>query len=94
MLTNNPNVSPNTRGDIFQTKFHEIVEKTCQKCSHEDLASILDALTCSLSISLLKRHYLEGGLTKFFTVCNFSNILAMTIIFILKCLKFDVDPRN
>ena len=30
----------------------------------------------------------------FFTVCNFGNILAMTIIFFLKLVKFDVDFRK
>ena len=34
------------------------------------------------------------ALTKSFTVCNFKNTLAMTIIFVSKCLKFDITSRN
>ena len=87
VLTNTPKASPNTRGDISQTKFHENVEKTCQKCSHGDLASIWDGFKCSLSMCVLKRHYLESGLTKIFTVIHFGNTLAMTIILFYKMFK-------
>ena len=52
------------------------------------------AFTCSLSKRVLKQSFLESGLTKFFTVCNFGNTLAMTSIFFSTCLKFDVDSRN
>ena len=36
----------------------------------------------------------KNRLIKIFTVCNFGNTLAMTIIFFSKCLKFDVDSRK
>ena len=53
-----------------------------------------DALTCSLSNRVLKRRFLGSGLTKILIVCNFGNTLALTIMFISKCLKFNVDSRN
>ena len=53
-----------------------------------------DALTCSLSNRVLKRRFLGSGLTKIFIVCNFGNTLAVTIMFISKCLKFNVHSRN
>ena len=54
----------------------------------------IDAFTCSLSKRVLKRSFLESGLTKIFTVSNFGNTLAVTIMFFPKSLKFDVDLRN
>ena len=36
----------------------------------------------------------RNGLNKIFTVCNFGNTLAVTIMFFSKCLKFEVDSRN
>ena len=87
MLTSNPEISPNTRGDHFQTELHENVEITCPKCCHGGLASIWDSFTCLLSMCVLKRHYLEGGLTKIFAVINFGNALAMTIIICFKMFK-------
>ena len=48
-----------------------------------------------MSKGVLKRCFLESGLTKSLTVCNYPNKLAMTIIFFFsKCLVFDVDSRN
>ena len=41
-----------------------------------------------------ERSFLESGLNKSFTVCNFRNKVAMKITFFSKCLKFDVDSRN
>ena len=63
--------------------------------SDGDFASILDAFTCWMWKRVLKRRFLESGLTKISTVCNFGNRLAMTIMFFFsKCLKFDVDSTN
>ena len=42
---------------------------------------------------VLKLRFLESALMKFFTVSNFGNTLAMTIMFFSKCLKFDVEPE-
>ena len=94
VLTKTPNISSNTRGDIFQINFPENDKKTWQKCSHGNSRSICDAFTCSLSKRVLKRRFLESGLTKIFTVCNFANTLTVTIMFFSKCLKFDVDSGN
>ena len=43
---------------------------------------------------VVKLRFLESALMKFFTVSNFGNTLAMTIMFFSKCLKFDVESRN
>ena len=87
VLTKNPKISLNTRGDIFQINFPEKNEKTWSKRSHGAFASIWDAFTCWLSMRALKRRLLGSGLSKFFTACNFGNILAMTIIFCFKMFK-------
>ena len=47
-----------------------------------------------MSKDLLKRRYLESGLTKILTVCNFGNTLAMTMIFFLKCLMYDEHSKK
>ena len=41
-----------------------------------------------------KHCFLKSGQTKSFTVSNFRNKVAKTIIFFSKCLKFDVDSGN
>ena len=53
-----------------------------------------DDFTCSLSKNVLKRRYLGSGLLTIFTVFNFGNTLAMTIMFLSKFLKFVVDSTN
>ena len=68
-------------------KFPKNDEKTWQKRSHGDSESIWDSFTCWLSKRVLQRQSLESGLTKIFTVSNFGNTLAMTIILFLKMLK-------
>ena len=35
-----------------------------------------------------------SGLTKSLTVCNFGNTVAMTIFFVQKMFKIDVDSTN
>ena len=87
MLRNTSKVSPDTRGDIFQINFNEYDEKTWYKCCHGYIASIWDAFTCWLSKRVLKRRFLESALSKFFTVCNFSNTLAMMITVCFKMFK-------
>ena len=87
LLTLTPKISPKTRGDIFQIYFNENDEKTWQKWSHGDFASIWDVFTCWVSRRLLKPCFLESGVTKVFRVCNFGNILAMTIILFFKMFK-------
>ena len=76
-----------TSGDIFQINFPEKNEKTWSKRSHGAFAGIWHAFTCWLSMCVLKRRLLGSGLSKFFTACNFGNILAMTIMFCFKMFK-------
>ena len=71
LLRNTTKTSPNTRGHIFQINFPQNDEKTWQKCSHGDFASISDVFTCWLSKRVLKRRFLESGLRKIFTVSNY-----------------------
>ena len=87
VLRNTTKISRNTREDIFQINFRENDEKTWKKCSHGDFASILVALTCWMSKRALKWRFLESGLTKIFTVCNFGNTLAMTMVLLFKRFK-------
>ena len=46
-----------------------------------------DAFTCSLTKRVLKRRFLEIGLTKIFKVRNFGNTLGVTIVFFIKTFK-------
>ena len=55
--------------------------------SHVDFASSWEAVTCWLPKPVLKRCPWINVLTKIFTVCNFGNTSAMTIIFSLKMFK-------
>ena len=55
--------------------------------SHVDFASSWEAVTCWLPKPVLKRCPWINVLTKIFTVCNFGNTSAMTIIFCLKMFK-------
>ena len=84
VLINAPGISPNTRADIFQITFPQNDGKTGLESSHANLASIYDAFTCWLPKSVLKRCSWESFLTKLFTVYNFRNALAMTIIRMFK----------
>ena len=54
------------------------------KFSHADFTRVWKSLTCWLSKAVLKQCFLESGLTKFLTVCNFQNKVPMKIIFFLK----------
>ena len=48
---------------------------------------IRDTFTFWLSKRVPKRCFLQSNMTKFFTVCNFGNKLAMNIIFLIKLFK-------
>ena len=87
VLTNTPKNSSNIRRSIFQTNFLEKDEETWSKCSRGDFSSIWDAFTCWLSRRVLKRRFLESGLTKIFKVCNFGKTLAMTMVLFFKRFK-------
>ena len=87
VLTNTPEISPNPRGDIFQINFPQIDGKTWYKHSHGDFATIRDTFTCRLSKRVPKRRFLQSGVTKFFTDCNFGKTLAKTIISCSKMFK-------
>ena len=73
-----------------------VMRKYDEMCFHADFTRVWDHLTCGLWKGVLKRCFLESGLTKSLTVFNFRNKVAMTIIFFFfwKCLKFDVDSRK
>ena len=87
LLTNTTTTSSNTRGDISQINFLENDEKWWQKHSHGYLGSIWVAFTCWLSTLVLKRRFLENGLSKICTLSNFGNTLPMTIILFFKKFK-------
>ena len=55
--------------------------------SHVDFASSWDAFTCSLPKLVLNRCFLESVLIKIFTIFNFGNTLAMSIMFYFKMFK-------
>ena len=57
------------------------------KALSADLASIWDASTCWLSKRVLKRRFLESGLTKIFTVCNLGKTLPKTMVLLFKRFK-------
>ena len=87
LLTNTTKTSANARRDIFQINFPDNDEKTWQKCFHVNFARICDAFTCWYSKRVPKRHFLDSGLSKIFTVSNFGNTLAMTMILFFKIFK-------
>ena len=58
------------------------------------MTHVWDTLTWWLPKGVLKQRFLESDLTQSFTLFNFGNTLAMTIIFSSKCLKIDVNSRN
>ena len=93
-LLNATKISRITKGDIFQISFSHSDEKIWWKCSHIDFTSVWEPSTCWLSKGVLRRCFLEIGLTKSLAVCNFRNKVALEIIFFSKCLKLDVDSRN
>ena len=76
-----------TKGDTSQLISPETDEKIWWKCSYADLTSVWDLLTFSLSKGVLKRYFLESGVTKSLTVCNIRSTLAMTIIFFFRTIK-------
>ena len=87
VLRNIPNISDITKGNILQIRFSQSDEKTWWKASLADFTRIWDPLTCWESKCPLKRCFLESGLTKSFTVCNFRNKVAMKGIFFFKMFK-------
>ena len=76
-----------TLGETFSKSAYLGMMKKMIKRSHGDFASIWDAFTCFLSKRVMKRRFLESGLTKIFRVSNFGNALAMTINFFFKIFE-------
>ena len=72
------------QGRYFRTLCPKSDEIIWENCSHEHFLSVWDPLTCWLLNNVLKRRFLESGLTKSLTLCNFSNTIAMTFFFCLK----------
>ena len=91
MLPKTPIISNSNNGDIFKIISTQSDKKIRYKSSPADFASVCYPLTCWLLKDVLKWRFLESGLSKSLTVCNFGNILAMTIFFFWKSFKFDVD---
>ena len=87
VLRNAPKISGNSRRNIFQINFSQDDEKKWENSPHGDFPGNRDSFTCWLSKRVPKRRFLQSCLTKFFTVCNFRNTLAMTIIFFFKLFK-------
>ena len=87
VLRNIPKISPDSTGDIFQINFSRNYENTCWKCSHGGFASIWETLSCWVSKRVPKRRFFQIVLTEFFTVFNFGNTLAMSIIFFFKMFE-------
>ena len=87
VLTNTFRILPNTTADVFRINFPQNDEKHDKIALKGHFAGIWDTFTCWLSKRVPKRRFLQKGLTKFFTVCNFGNTSAMTIIFFLKTFK-------
>ena len=87
VFPNTPKIQHVTKGGIFQIRFSQSDEKIWWKCSHADFTRVWYPLTCWLSNSDLKQCFLESGLTKSLTVCNFRNKVSMTIIFFFKMFK-------
>ena len=87
MLRNTPTIYHVTKGHILQIRFRQSNGKILWKYSHADFIQVWDPLTCSLSRGVLKRCFLESGLSKSFIVSNFRNKVAMTIIIFLKMFK-------
>ena len=63
------------------------MRKIWEECSHAPLGRVWDLLTCWLIKGVLKRCFLESGLTRSFTVYNFRNKVAMKIIFFFTVFK-------
>ena len=55
---------------------------------------VWDPLTCWQSKNVLKKSFLESGLTKSLTICNFGNHSLWRSPFFPKFIKFDKDFRN
>ena len=87
VLTNQPKISRTTREYIFKINFPQNDGNSWKKFSHGDFASFWDTFRCRLSKGVPKRLFLQGGLTKFFRVCNFGKTLAMSIIFDFKIFQ-------
>ena len=87
VLTNTSKIWHINKVGIFIISSSQSHQKIWSKCSHTDFTSVWDTLTCWLSKNVLKRSFLESGLTKILTVCNFENTLAMMITFLFKMFK-------
>ena len=87
VLKNTSKISHIDKRDTPQIISYHSDAKIWQMCSHADFTSVWDALTCWLSKDVLKQCFLEIGLTKSLTLCNFGNTLAVTIIFFFKIFK-------
>ena len=86
-LTNTSIISNFQKGDVFEVILVRSDQKIWSKYSLADFTIVCHPLTCWISKEVLKRRFLESGLTKSLTVFNFRNSIAMTIIFYWKMFK-------
>ena len=94
MLTNAPQISHITKGDIFQISFPQSDEKIWQKGFRAVFTSVWDPWTCRLSNGVLKPFCLEICLSTFLTVFNFGNTLALTIMFFFQIVQNLMEIRE
>ena len=78
----------------MQIRLSQSDEKIWSKCSHAPFSRVYEPLTCWISKGVLKRCFLESGLNKSLTVCNFRNKVAITIILFFKMFKISSGTKN
>ena len=64
-----------------------VIRKYNESALMQILTRLWDSLTCWLSKGVLERCFLESGLTKSFTFCNFRKKVGMAIILFFKMFK-------
>ena len=93
MLPSNPKIRDITKGGILKAGALRLMKNIMNVLSWRFYKSLgpfnmLTVKACS------ERCFLESGLTKSLTVCNFPNKVGMKIIFFYKCSKFNDVSKN
>ena len=76
-----------TKTELFEQIFFKSNQIIWQKYRLADLRSLLDLLTCWLSISILTQRFLTIELTVLFAAFNFRKKSALRLIFLLKLFQ-------
>ena len=87
LLTNSLKILDTAQNESFKLKFFQKDPKKWENYCGADLSTILDPLTCRLSISVLTRSFLFISETTLFAVYNFVYTSAMRLIFFFKIFK-------